>query len=439
MPERLTKRAVDLAKADGRERFIFDAELSGFGLRLSAGGEKSYIVQYRAGTGRGAPKRRITIGKHGTLTPDEARRIAKSILADVAKGNDPALTRRGQRHALTIAQLADLYLVEGCETKKASTIYPDRGRIERHIKPLLGQKRVHEVTRIDIERFMRDVAAGKTAADVKTGKQGRAIVEGGKGTATRTVGLLGGIFSFAVSRGLRPDNPVRGVQRYADQKSERFLSLKEMEALGAAIREAETVGIPWEPDPKKKIKHAPRAENRRTMISPFAAAAIRLLLFTGARLREILHLRWEQFDIERGLLVLPDSKTGRKAIMLNAPALAVLSELPRAGAYVIAGDDPARPRADLKKPWALISRRAGLDGVRLHDLRHSFASFGAGDGFGLPVIGKLLGHTQASTTQRYAHLADDPLRRASESIAGRIAAALDGQSAAEVVPLRRRP
>jgi integrase len=168
-------------------------------------------------------------------------------------------------------------------------------------------------------------------------------------------------------------------------------------------------------------------------------AAIRLLLFTGARLREILHLRWQHFDAERGLLLLPDSKTGKKAIVLNAPALAVLNDLPRVSTYVVPGVNTTdNPRADLKKPWASISKRAKLDGLRLHDLRHSFASFGAGAGLGLPILGKLLGHTQASTTHRYSHLADNPLRRASERIAGTIAAALEGKKADGAVPLKRK-
>jgi integrase len=168
-----------------------------------------------------------------------------------------------------------------------------------------------------------------------------------------------------------------------------------------------------------------------------------LLLFTGCRLREILHLRWDNVDLKRGCLflpdskILPDSKSGRKTVILNAPALAVLSGLDRVGPYVVPGDDPEKPRHDLKRPWDAVTGRAGLVGVRLHDLRHTYASFGAGGGFGLPIIGKLLGHTQASTTQRYAHLDADPLRHASDAIGSRIAAALDGKRG-ELVRLERK-
>lgn len=269
----------------------------------------------------------------------------------------------------------------------------------------------------------------------------------------------------------RQTNPCGDIERFREQRRETFLSTEQLEKLGAAIREAESEGIPWgEPNPAKKNKHLPREQNRRTHISPHAAAALRLLIFTGARLREILHLKWAHVDFERGLLLLPDSKTGRKAIVLNAPALAILADLPRLGAYVIAGDDPKKPRADLQRPWALVARRAGFieavekigpDGkaaldrggrpvleerptVRLHDLRHTHASVGAGAGLGLQIIGKILGHAHAATTQRYAHLDADPVRRASETIGAHIAAAM-GETAkpteppAEVIPITRRP
>jgi integrase len=229
----------------------------------------------------------------------------------------------------------------------------------------------------------------------------------------------------AVSEGT---NPARGITKFKESRRERFLGPKELERLGAAIREAETKGLPWEIDEAgPKAKHLPKAKKRFTKMDQFTAAALRLLLFTGCRLREILHLKWEHVDIERGLLFLPESKTGRKTVILNAPALAVLTGLERLGSYVVPGDDPEKPRADLKRPWAAVSKRARLVGVRLHDLRHTYAGFGAGSGLGLPIIGKLLGHTQASTTQRYAHLDNDPLRRATEHIGGTIAAALEGR------------
>jgi integrase len=218
------------------------------------------------------------------------------------------------------------------------------------------------------------------------------------------------------------------------------LTADELMRLGDAIREAETIGLPYEIDKRKKAKHAPKEANRRTKIGPHAAAAVRLLILTGARLREILHLKWGHVDLERGLLLLPDSKTGKKAIVLNAPARDLLANLPRVGEYVIAGQaagtDEDKPRADLNRPWRAIVKRAALTGLRIHDLRHTHASVGAGLGLGLPIIGKLLGHTQPSTTARYAHLDADPLRRASDHIGSRLAAAMGDVKPprAEIVP-----
>jgi integrase len=260
--------------------------------------------------------------------------------------------------------------------------------------------------------------------------------------ANRALALLSHLLTYATEQGERPDipNPCRRVKKYAEQSRERFLSEQELGRLGAAIFEAESTGVPWHPDPSKKIKHAAKEENRRTKIDAYSAAALRLLLFTGARLREVLHLKWEHVDFDRGMLFLVDSKTGKKTIVLNAPALAVLNGLERVGPYVVAGERLNNCRADLKRPWSLVRRRADLEGLRIHDLRHTYASFGAGGGLGLPIIGKLLGHAQAATTARYAHLDNDPLRRASESIAGRIAAAMGtGQNrpSGKVVPLKR--
>ena len=248
--------------------------------------------------------------------------------------------------------------------------------------------------------------------------------------ASETDGTIRGYYKYRLTF-LPADYcaPTNEWRRWKVRGRERFLTATELTRLGEAVREAETTGIPWEVDASKPTaKHAPKEKNRRTVIGAHAAAAIRLLILTGARLREILHLQWEHVDLERGLLFLPDSKTGKKAIVLNAPAMAVLAGLPRVGAYVIAGADAGtddeKARADLNRPWRAVAKRAGLEGVRIHDLRHTHASIGAGAGLGLPIIGKLLGHTKASTTQRYAHLDVDPLRRASEDIGRRLAAVM---------------
>jgi integrase len=336
-----------------------------------------------------------------------------------------------------------VYLAEGCATKKASTLAVDRGRIRRHIVPLLGGKQIRALARADVERFMLDVAAGKTACDEKTGFRGRAIVKGGEGTASKTTVLLGAILQFAVNRGLRPDNPARGVKKYRSQHRERFLSIKEIAKLGevlsqaeADFRTAEERAGPGQPrkSGRKGESDPPSGEN------PFAVAAIRLLMLTGCRKSEILSLCWDWIDFERAALRLPDSKTGAKVVALGAPALELLNGLPRIeeNPYVFPSAVGNGHFVGLQKVWARVRERAGLSDVRLHDLRHSFASVGAAIGDSLYIIGKLLGHKQSVTTQRYAHLADDPLRAAADRIAGQIAAAMGGDASAEVVELPNR-
>ncbi len=414
---RITKRAVDAAKPGERDTYLWDTALSGFGLKVTPTGGKVYLVQFRLG-GRKGRTRRVTIGRHGSpWTPESARNEAKRLLGEVGAGRDPAEERTRARRDLTIAELCDLYLAEGCTTKKPSTLVGDRGRVERHIKPLLGRRKVTSISRPDVMRFLQDVASGKTVADIKTGRHGRAIVEGGKGTATRTVGLLGGIFTFAVERGLRPDNPVRGVRRFKDKKFERFLSPSEMAQLGDALSSPQQDGG-----------------------NPFAVTAIRLLVLTGARKSEILTLKWDHVDTERGCLRLPDSKTGAKVIPLGAAALEALSEIPRVegNPYVLPGLE-GRHFVGLQKTWERIRKRAGLEDVRLHDLRHSFASVAVAGGDSLFLVGKVLGHQQTSTTERYAHLADDPLKAVADKTAAHIAAAMkNGNGGAEVVELPKR-
>jgi integrase len=262
------------------------------------------------------------------------------------------------------------------------------------------------------------------------------------GAANRAIALISAIWNWASRRDEvdRSNNPATGLERNREQAKDRFLTSAELSRLGAALEEGETIGLPYDVDASKPgAKHAPKAENRRVRLDPFAVAAIRLLILTGARLREILHAKWSQVDLERGILFLPDSKTGRKPIYLSAAAQAVLASIPRidGNPHIIAGAKDGAPRADLKKPWASVRRAAGLEGVRIHDLRHSFASIGAGAGIGLPIVGKLLGHSQPQTTARYTHLDADPLRRAVDTIGATISAAMGGDEGGQVVPLKK--
>jgi integrase len=376
-------------------------------------GARSWIVEYRPhGGGRRIAKKRITLGSASVLTPDQARQTAAEVLARVRLGHDVPHDRAARRVAPTLADLIERFMreeVRPTRKPRTSDLYDMYFRV--HVLPALGFRRAREITLADIAKLHRKIGARTPV------------------TANRVVALMSAVFSWAVRLGEVPEgmNPVRGITRYREQGRERFLSSDEIVRLGEALREAETIGLPWTiDDTRATVKHVPK-KNRRTKVSPFATAAIRLLLLTGCRLREILNLRWEEFDRERGMLFLPDSKTGRKPVILSGPALAVLENLPRTGDFVIAGQRDNRARHDLKRPWEVIRQRAGLRPIRLHDLRHSFAATGASSNLGLPVIGKLLGHKRAETTSRYAHIAADPLRIAADAIASQLAAKLGDQ------------
>lgn len=424
MAIRIGKRLVDGLETTGREYFIWDDDLSGFGVRVRASGTKSYVFQYRSGAGRTAPTRRLTIGSTTKLAPEQARKIARDSVGSVASGEDPAKTKSDDRKALTVAQLCDLFISEHAKPKlKASTAALYEQLLRSDVIPNVGTTRVTKLRRSDVHRLH--------LAKQKTPYQ-----------ANNLLRVMQSMFNFAVARGLVPEgfNPAKGIVTYRGEARERLLSLDELERLGTSLEKGQAEGFPWHIDPgmpESRLKHvAKSAASQRNKIDAHSAAALRLLLFTGCRLREILHLEWAHVDLERGLLLLPDSKTGRKTVILNGPALKVLQEIARSSRYVIRGSRDDIPRADLKKPWRAVTRHAGLEGLRIHDLRHNFASFGAGGGLGLPIIGRLLGHTQPATTARYAHLDTDPLRRASNKIAETISAALEGKvSGGKVVDL----
>jgi integrase len=418
--QRITKRTMDALQPNASEFTLWDDAVTGFGVRVRPTGAKSYVVVYRSGAGRGAPVRRYTIAATGKITPERARARAKVVLGAVAHGHDPADQKAAERGTPTVAELADRFMSDHVKAKrKGRTAEFYRDILDRIVKPAVGTTKADKLTRLQVGRLHSSLSETPFQAN-------------------RVLAVVGSMYAFGGRAGIVPEgsHPARGIDKFKENCRERFLTGEELERLGGAIREAETTGLSWTVDQSNPYaKHVPKAQ-RFTKIAPSAAAALRLLLFTGCRLREILHLRWEHVDSERGCLFLPDSKSGRKTVILNAPALAVLNSLERVGLYVVLGDDPEQPRHDLKRPWDAVKKRAGLTGVRLHDLRHTYASFGAGGGLGLPIIGRLLGHAQATTTARYAHLDNDPLRRASESIARRIAAALDGKPASIIIPVR---
>ena len=408
----MTKRVVDRLQPAAKPVFIWDAELRGFGLRVEPTATKTFLLRYRLrNAGATGPKRFFTIGRYGPLSVEQARDQAKAVLGAVSLGKDPAADLKRSRDEHSFAAVTELFLSEHVRLKRKAGTYEDYASLLRlYALPSLGKRKITEVTRADLSRL-------------------HANLHDRPYRANRLLAVIGSLYSFAESRQIVPEqvNPARRIEKYREDRRERFLSSAELERLGQVLREGETVGIPWRLDTAKPLsKHLPRSQNRRTLLPPHVVGAIRLLMFTGARLREVLHLRWEQVDLERGLLLLPDSKTGRKTIVLNSAAHSILAGLPRTGEYVIPGKSPDKPRADLSKPWDAVSTAAGLVGVRLHDLRHTFASIGAGASLGLPIVGKLLGHSQPQTTQRYAHLDADPLRRASQMIGDHLVGALSG-------------
>lgn len=399
LSSRLTKRIVDAAQPAAKDYVLWDEELPGFGLRVYASGKKSYVIQYRA-EGR---SRRFTLGLHGPLTPDDARKHAKAKLGGVVSGENPAEEKATICRDPTIHELCDLYVKEGPilrPRKKASSWKTDRSNIDRHIRPLVGRRKLASLTKLDVQRFQADVSVGKTATDEKTGFRGRAIVRGGRAVAGRATALLRAILNFAVERGLREGNPARNIQLNKVVQRERFLTAEEFARLGSAL-EDEAASEEAKP----------------------SVAAIRLLILTGCRKNEILTLQWRFIDWERGLLRLPDSKTGAKIVPLGAAAVTLLRTVPRieGETYVFTSPRKGRHLVGLQKVWERVREAAGLSDARLHDLRHSFASVAVAGGFSLFMIGKVLGHKDTRTTEIYAHLGADPAKAVANQTSAAVA------------------
>lgn len=376
--------------------------ISGFGARRRSGLAVAYFVKYRTAEGR---QRWHTLGRHGApWTPDMARTEARRILGQVAAGGDPAARKQESRKGLTVAEVCGLYLAAAGTgrvmtprggLKKASTLATDKGRVERHIKPLLGTLKARSVTPADIERFRDAVASGATAGRIKTGKRGLARVTGGRGTATRTLALLGVIFSFAVKRGVRPDNPVHGVERHAYRPRVRRMSDDEYAALGRGLKAL--------PD-----------------IWPAAIAAARFLAVTGWRRGEALSLKWVEVDLATRTARLADTKTGRSMRPLSLAACDVLRGLPRFGELVFPAPS-GKAMSGFRQTWLRIAAQSSLSKeVTPHTLRHSFASIAADLGFSELTIAALLGHAKGSVTARYAHHAGAVLLQSADAVAGRI-------------------
>ncbi len=388
----ISRRTVEALKVE-KDTVFWDSELSGFGVRVYPSGSKHYVVQTRAG---GKAAKRVTVGRHGVISAEEARRRAALIVARIKAGEDAvAEPLSAQREGPTVAELARRWLEDHvaahCKPKTAETY---RQVVGKHIVPALGAMPALAVGHGHVTELHQSLRQTPVMAN-------------------RAVDVLSRVYNAAADRGLIPpgNNPCRLVAKNRERRRERFLTDEELRRLGAVLDEAETWGV-----------------------SAHAVAAIRLLLLTGCRKGEILNLRWDEVELEANEIRLGDSKTGPRTVSLSPEAADVLAAVPRieGNPHVIPGRVPGRPMRNIDDTWQSIRKRAGLGDLRIHDCRHSYASRALALGESLPMIGRLLGHTQVETTARYAHLAKDSVRgsaaRVSDSIAADVLTGYSGQA-----------
>lgn len=441
MPK-LTRKLIEQMEPRDADYSVRDSEVIGLGIRVRPSGSKTFILTYRLG----GQLRKLTLGRADQgYGLDEARDRARQSLQDVRDGIDPQVQKVADRNALTVNAMVDLYLQDGPAlkpNKKESSWATNRTLFDCHVRPLLGKRLARELTRLDVARFQLDVSEGKTARNVKTGYRKRSHVTGGKRVAALAVITLGAAYEFAILAEHLKTNPTKGVERFKTIRRERYLSEREIAAISEALVEFE------------------REDERHSVM----ADAVRLLILTGCRKSEILTCKWDFVDWHKGCLRLPESKTGAKTVPLADAAIKLLRRRwdesrpaePSRGhnSGDVPGEDVRSPFVlpalkgnghfvGLPRLWALVKIRAdtilqrraveaGEDprdaksmlNVRLHDLRHSFASFAIADGASLFMVGKVLGHKQARTTEIYAHLSDDPLKAVANRTGARLSEAM---------------
>ncbi len=399
MVTNFNERSLQKLPSSENDYFVWDPTLSGFGVRVRKGGSRTYICQYRTEDRR---QRRMGLGVVGVERLENARDRARQLLAAAHRGEDPQRERHKRRSSPTIAALADRYISEHVELhNRASTAREVRRLVEVSIKPKLGDAQTTKLTRAEVKAWH----AGMREAPF---------------SANRALAALSKMMGLAVRDWeLRPDNPCQGVQRYAEAKRERFFSDSELKEIGAALARAEVEGT----------------------ILPGAARCVRLLALTGMRLGEVLGLRWEDVDMGASAIRLRDAKAGARSVALGAPALAYLQALPRDTEFVCPaprGDQPLS-RDTMERIWGRLRKAASLSNARLHDFRHTAGTYAAQTGANAFLIRDVLGHKTLAMTGRYVERVVDPLRDTVDAMANRVAAALDGEPEAKVLPLRKVP